>query len=646
MTSAQVLELDFQTQPRRRTVWFLLTLLLVCSFGLRLWYATPDLDSTRFWDERYGLENLEPLLKEGQFRPVHGFHPGFSYLPHGLVLKISDLLYQATGRPSFAVFSTGGRYTPTAYMICRTISVLFGTMTLLLLFAIGTRLGGYRLGLLAAFFLSVVPWHLRQSVLFKADITLLFTVVLTLYLSLRAIERPSIRSFAGTGVAIGLALSSKFNAGPVAIPLTVGALLGKGSKRRALVLLVVAAAVSIAVFLALQPFILIEPDIYRRSMGVTSAIYEKFAARQGHGRLYLLWHLVASLLSDSFHGPLIGALAVMGLTSLAVLSIRHRRDSRVALPWLMVLSYVLGYTTLYIWATPRPSPHNWLPVSPFAALGAAWAVWAGWLLVADRIESKKWLPIGAVALTSLILASGWQAFDYTYRETVPRTGDHILEVLRARIGSPGGRHVITEHDFGNLFHHRHRRGLLAIQRVSDLEAMPSRTLDQSDAEVFPSSKMDDPATGGFYRGRMELRKDGDVVVARPRLFRARGPALVALLHPWKVVDEMAGTFVRSDEDPLIFTARLPTESASRRLFSIVFKVPRTARIAELLADNQPLEIVKFRSSRRQMPRTSIRFAGTPMIRLRMNKAPGRDQIPFSLRSWRPSRRSRKTPNKP
>ena len=313
MTSTEVLALEYRTQPRRITVRILLTLLIASSFALRLWHATPELDSTRFWDERYGLENLEPLLKQGQLRPVHGFHPGFSYLPHGAVLKVSDLLYRVTGWPKLAIFDSWGRYTSTAYMICRTLSVLFGTSTLVLLYLIGRRLGGDRLGLLAAFFLSVVPWHIRQSVLFKADITLLFTILLTVYLSLRAIDRPSIRSFAATGVAIGLALSSKFNAGPVAVPLTLGAFLSKGPKRRAFLLLVCAAMVSLAVFLALQPFILIDPDIYRRSMGMTSAAYDKMAAKAGQGRLFLFWHLIESLVSASFHGRFVGGLAVIGL---------------------------------------------------------------------------------------------------------------------------------------------------------------------------------------------------------------------------------------------------------------------------------------------------------------------------------------------
>ena len=627
---------------RQGTVWFLLAILLVWSFGLRLWYATPDLDSTRFWDERYGLENLEPLLKEGQLRPVHGFHPGFSYLPHGLVLKTSDLLYRATGWQRLAIFDAQGRYTSTTYLICRTISVLFGTLTLFLLYLIGTRLGGRRLGLLAAFLLSVVPWHLRQSVLFKADIALLFTVVLTFYLSLRAIERPSLRSFATTGFAIGLALSSKFNAGPVAVPLTVGAFLSKGSKRRAFMWLVCAAAVSVAVFLALQPFILIDPDIYRRSMGTTARIYEKVASRQGHGRLYLFWHLITTLLSSSFHGPVVGTLALVGLGSLTWLSIKHLRRSPVALPWLMAISYVVAYSTLYALATPRPSPHNWLPVSPFAALAAAWALLAGGLVISHRLSSKRVAAMSAAALAVLVALLAWQASRFTYRETVPRTGDRVLEVLRREIGRPDGRHVVTEFDFEILFHTRHRKGRLAIQEVDQIARLPTSLLDQSDAEVFPAARFDDPVTGAFYRDRADQLRPAAVLVVKPRLFRAWGPPLVAFIHPWKPLGERVIASERSPEDPNLFTAQIPEPDSENRYTSLVFAIPRRMTLESFFMDDQPITLVGFRGARRQMPWTTIRFQSSGELRLQMSKAEGRDSIPVTLREWRPRKWARRS----
>src|ERR1700686_4105026 len=47
-----------------------LALLLAWACGLRLWLAVPELDEGRFWDERYGVENLCSLLVDGQLRPA------------------------------------------------------------------------------------------------------------------------------------------------------------------------------------------------------------------------------------------------------------------------------------------------------------------------------------------------------------------------------------------------------------------------------------------------------------------------------------------------------------------------------------------------------------------------------------------------
>ncbi len=168
-------------------------------------------------------------------------------------MKGSDLLYELTGKESFAVLRPKSGFTPTAYLLCRLLQAVFGTLSLLLVYAIGTRLGNNRLGLLAAFLLAVVPWHIRQSVIYKADMVLVLAVVLAFYLSLRAIERPTFATYAATGVAIGLAMASKFNGGPAAIPVTLGTLLSSQRSKKTFLWLVAAGAMSVAVFLALQP---------------------------------------------------------------------------------------------------------------------------------------------------------------------------------------------------------------------------------------------------------------------------------------------------------------------------------------------------------------------------------------------------------
>ena len=76
-----------------------------------------------------------------------------------------------------------------------------------------------------------------------------------------------------------------------------------------------------------------------------------------------------TLTSPSFHGLLIGIAAFVGLGVLTYLSIRYLRRSKIALFWLMALSFVLSYSVLYAVSTPNPSPHNWLALGAFPGSG-------------------------------------------------------------------------------------------------------------------------------------------------------------------------------------------------------------------------------------------------------------------------------------
>jgi hypothetical protein len=234
----------------------------------------------------------------------------------------------------------------------------------------------------------------------------------------------------------------------------------------------------------------------------------------------------------------------------------------------------------------------------------------------------------------------WQGWIFTYRETLPSTGDRALEVLRSRLSRPDGRHVITEHDFGSQFHTRHRRGRLALHTAATLTEVTSERLDLADAEVFPAHLLADPKTGDFYSRRLERFAERNVVTIEPRPFRAWGPALVVLIHPWRLVTETPGLWSRSPQDPLTYTTSLPTPVSVRHRYSVVFTPPRRTRVSHLQREHEPLTYVGFRGPRKQMPLTTSRFVPTEEIELILGKAPPADQIPLTVRTWKPSRKAR------
>ncbi|MGB5162231.1 MAG: glycosyltransferase family 39 protein [Thermoanaerobaculia bacterium] len=641
MTSQTLLELDSLAPLSQRTARFLLGILLLWAFGLRAWNATPDLTSTRFWDERYGLQNIELLLRDGQWRPAHGLHPGLSYLPHALVLKGSDLLYEITGEESFAVLQSKSGFTPTAYLLCRLLQAVFGTLSLLIVYLIGTRLGSNRLGLLAAFLLAVVPWHIRQSVIYKADMVLVLTVVLAFYLSLRAIERPTFSIYAATGVAIGLAMASKFNGGPAAIPITLGTLLSSHRGRKTFLWLVAAGAISVAVFLLFNPYVLIEPDIYRRSMSRTVRVYARKGAAKGvDSPLDLVPRTLETLMSPSFHGLAIGIAALVGLGVLTYLSIRYLKRSRIALYWLMALSFVLSYSVLYAVSTPNPSAHNWLPLTPFLALAAGWALLALWSILGEILPDRHRRLIGSTAAIGIVLFLGWPANVYTYKSTVPSTGNTALKLLTKSLKQPPGRQVVSEFDFEIPRMQEYRRARLALQQVDSLNLFSRQQLDRFDSEVFPGGRLEDPEQGPFYRDRMGKLPEGAIHVIRPRLFKAWGPEVVVLIHPLRPSAEpQSGAWVRSLEDRRLYVAQLRSQGIPGGPISLQFRRPSRSREAELRVNGESSSIVSFRGPDHKPHQITRRFEATEEVTLRFDVAPKADRIAFILRRWQEVQRA-------
>lgn len=518
----------------------LLVLLLVWSAALRIWLITPAPNSSRFWDERYGIENIHALLVGHTLRPANGFHPGFSYLPHAALCAASEALHHLTGLPVFAVFSEAGPMTPTGYLLCRFLQALAGTLSIYLTWRIGRRLFSPGAGLLGALFLAVVPWHLRQSVIFKPDIFLVATSLFAFDRGLAAAARPTWNRFLSAGSAVGLALAAKLNGGPIAFPLLVAALSGGGWKnRRAWGWLVLAGAAAVAVFLLLTPFLVLEPHLYLGDFSRTMRDYARKGARRGGGsHLHVLWHGVESLLSSSFHGPVIGALALLGIVLLTVRAFRHRPgESRLErLGPAMMVCYVLGYALLYSLTTLNISEHNWLPVVPFTALAAAWVLVQGNAWLTTRVPVLR--HRAAVASTGAVLAAGAVLLAApltlsTYRSVVPTTRELAGRLLTERLQPLPGRVVLSERsdDPSRLLAGRNRA---IVQNAKRLSAWSPGELDRADAVVFPADRLNGEGSD-FYRDRLAAPGVETVRIASAP-FRARGSEMLVVLHPWKLMD--------------------------------------------------------------------------------------------------------------
>lgn len=597
-----------------------LAVLLLWAAVVRIWYGSPDPDSSRFWDERFAIENIMGVLAQGELKPRNGFHPSLSYLPQLAVVAAADRVADWTGWQTLEVRGPRG-FTPTAYLLCRWTQAIFGVLSLWLLFLVGRRLFDEPTAVLAVALLATMPWHIRQSAVFKPDIQLVLTLVFAFLMSLRAVANPRLGRFLAAGGAIGLALSAKFNAGPIAIPLTVGGLTLARRNWRAVLWLGAAGCVALGTFLALNPYVLLEPQIYTSDFAKTLSDYAyKGATRAGDSHLLQFVHFLRSMLSPHFLGPVIGIAGILALPSLLGTLVRRRpRDWRSLGRW-MLLSYVGGYTVLYAVSTTNPSAHNWLPLAPFIALLAAWFLVAAWRVARRRIPVLSTRPVGAVPVLLLAPWLLWTGTDYAYRKLIPTTAMAAGNYLKNEMPHFGDRVIISEVPIPGP-NRRRGRARLAQLEVSRLSSVDSAVLDAADVELFLASRLDSRDTSPFYARRIRAGQDGYFERFPARLFHVRGSELVMLIHPYRPMQEAVHGQLRR-----VAAGRyeIHPPHGPGRWISLRVAMPRKVRAGSmsLHAAGRTYECVENRSGRNRWLWLCPRVRRVPALRVEVRDVTG------------------------
>ncbi len=176
---------------------------------------------------------------------------------------------------------------PTPFLVMgRAITILFAAGTVVLVYAIGKRIGGLACAVPAALLLALNPLHMAQSVVVEVDVPLTFFVALGLCYVLRiaaaregqsdprddrSSQVPSRRDYAMAGLAVGLAASAKYTGAFLALPLLAGHLIARRERSREKKtptrkpgwnLLLLSGGVAIAAFAATSPFVFLDPKTF------------------------------------------------------------------------------------------------------------------------------------------------------------------------------------------------------------------------------------------------------------------------------------------------------------------------------------------------------------------------------------------------
>ncbi|MFO7692960.1 MAG: glycosyltransferase family 39 protein [Vicinamibacterales bacterium] len=255
-------------QPGGRPFAAALAVVMAAGFLLRVWNLGSGIPFAVGIDEPAIMTTVVRILKSGSFNP-HFFEYPTAYIYVQVGAAVVRFIVGAMQHTWKAVEQVGAS---DFYLWGRFVAAAIGTATIALTYQCARR-WGVRVALPAAALLAVMPLHVRESHFVLTDVPMTFAAMLTLLLSLRALEKPSAGAFVLAGAAAGLVAGVKYN-GVVAVsmPLAAAAALdGRALPRCGAALL--AATACVAAFFVTTPFALLDLPAFLNGFGTQAAAF-------------------------------------------------------------------------------------------------------------------------------------------------------------------------------------------------------------------------------------------------------------------------------------------------------------------------------------------------------------------------------------
>ena len=340
----------------RRAGWAAaVALVVLAALGLRLWGIGHGLPYAYNADENaHFVPGAIGLFGHG-WNPYYFVNPpAFTYLLHGV----------------FAVWFGGRQGVADAYatdptevfVVARVTAAVVGSLGVWLLYLAGARLFDRRVGLLAAALLAVAFLPVFYAKLALNDVPTLAPIALALWGVAGVLRRGWTIDYLIAGAGLGLACATKYTGGLVLLPLLGAATMSGAPARSVLGRTALAGVVALAVFLAANPYAVLDFEAFRDGLqhqsDAAGDALGKLGLDQDNGFAYYLWTFTWGL----GWAPL--ALAVAGLGLLA-------RDDRRALA---VLGPAPILFVAFMGSQERFFGRWLLPLFPIACLLAAYAV--------------------------------------------------------------------------------------------------------------------------------------------------------------------------------------------------------------------------------------------------------------------------------
>jgi hypothetical protein len=354
-------------------------------------------------DEQFPIQVVLEFLK-GNFKPLFFDYPWAYMYALGALSFGWFLLGAVTGRfdAPADLIATWADSWQTFYLLSRGLSAAAGTLTVLVVWRLGTRLGGRTVGLLAAVFQALAFLHVRDSHYGTTDVAMTLLVALAILYLVDAHTKQDTRVLYVAALFAGLAAATKYTAVLAALPVGLCAVLtgaagGQMRVRRTTAALAIAGGIFVAAFAAGVPFVISDHERWWAEMTKLVA-----ALQAGHGDTAAaqngwLYHFAVSLR----HG--LGVpLLLLGLAGSVLVLARHRMLGGLFLLYPAVHFLVAGLLgALFV--------RYMVPVVPFLCVTAAVAATTLTAPLARwRLQGTAALALGLAA----VAPSAWNAWQF------------------------------------------------------------------------------------------------------------------------------------------------------------------------------------------------------------------------------------------
>jgi|GEM_PF-358088 len=413
---------------------FALVAIVLLGLALRLWGINFGLPYTYAPDEPSHLLVTLQIVKTGDLNPHWWYYPSLMFYLNAAALGLFFLAGRLAGAfttladlppPHVVAMGVGRLDLPGELLVSRGLVALFSAAAIVLVYLIGRRLHANKwVAAVAALLFAVSPTVVDHSHRFGPDIFALFFSLASFLFAVQIVDEPKLGRYLAAGVAAGLAIASKYNAGVILIPFIVAHFLRfgfSGWRRKELYLGLAATGLA---FVAAVPFAVL--DFPRFWEGVRWQIFsystEGHAGQEGNAWQWYVSYLLGteggmvalaalcgaySLFAHSNKLLILISFPLVYLLFVSQLLVRNARTSMLIIPFLDLLAAVL-IVNVHEWMIGTQRFRRAVVAAVVAAVGALVIVPPMQTALADNIRltqpdgretARQWLeanlPAGA-----------------------------------------------------------------------------------------------------------------------------------------------------------------------------------------------------------------------------------------------------------